>query len=86
MYGWTNTYNLTRSDFILLVKQKLIDAIHPHEGFAVSAKYFSLKCFSTIVIFHISSWLVDNTADIPSFESVSDIKALYIDKLGSLTT
>ena len=85
MYGWTNTYNLTRSDFILLVEHKLVDPIQPHEGFAVSAKCFSLKCFSKIVIFHFSSWLVDNSADILSFDSVSDIKVSYIDMRGSLT-
>ena len=51
----------------------------------MSVEYFSLKCHSKIITFHIPSWLVDNSADIPSFESVSDIKVLYIDILGSLT-
>ena len=72
--------------FMFLVKHKLVDPIQPHEGFTVSMKCFSLKCFSKIVTFHIFSWLVDNSADIPSFESVSDIKVSYIDMLGSLTT
>ena len=46
--------------FILLVKHKLVNPIQPHEGFTVSVKCFSLKCFTKIVTFHISSWLVDN--------------------------
>ena len=71
--------------FILLLKHELVDPIQPHHGFTVSVKCFSLKCFSKIVTFHISSWHVDNSTDIPSFESVSDIKVLYIDMFGSLT-
>ena len=71
--------------FILLVKHKLVDPIQSHEGFTMSVEYFSLKCFSKITTFHISSWLVDNSTDIPSFEPVSDIKVSYIDMLGSLT-
>ena len=71
--------------FILLVKHKLVDSIQPHEGFTMSVKCFSLKCFSKIITFHISSWLIDNSADITSFESISDIKVSYIDMLGSLT-
>ena len=71
--------------FILLVKHKLVDPIQPHEGFTMSVECFSLKCFSKIITFHISSWFVDNSADIPSFESVSDIKVSYVDMLGSLT-
>ena len=67
--------------FILLIKHKLVDFLQPHEGFAVSVKCFSLKCFSKIITFHISIWLVDNSADIPSSESVSDIKVLCIDTL-----
>ena len=72
--------------FILLVEHKLVDPIQPHQGITVSVKCFSLKCFSKIVTFHISSWLVDNSTDISSFESVSDIKVPYIDVLGSFTT
>ena len=72
--------------FILLVEHKLVDPIQPHQGFTVSVKCFSLKCFSKIVTFHISSWLVDNSTDIPSFESVSDIKVSYIDMFSSFTT
>ena len=72
--------------FILLVEHKLVDPIQPHEGFAVSVKWFSLKCFSKIVTFHIASWLVDNSTDVPSFESISDIKVSYIDMFRSLTT
>ena len=71
--------------FILLVKHKLVDPIQPHEGFTMSVECFSLKCFSKIITFHISSWLIDNPADIPCFESVNDIKVSYIDMLGSLT-
>ena len=71
--------------FILLVKHKLVDSIQPHESFTMSVECFSWKCLSKITTFHISSWLVDNSADIPSFESVSDIKVSYIDMLGSLT-
>ena len=71
--------------FILLVKHKLVDPIQSHEGFTMSVECFSLKCFSKIIIFHISSWLVDNSANILSFESFSDIKVSYIDMLGSLT-
>ena len=71
--------------FILLVEHKLVNPIQPHEGFAVSVKCFSLKCFSKIITFHILSWLVDNSADIPSFESVSDIKVSYVDMFGSFT-
>ena len=71
--------------FILLVKHKLVDPIQPHEGFAVGVKCFSLKCFSKIITFNISSWLVDNSANISSFESVSYIKVLYIEMLGSFT-
>ena len=67
--------------FILLVKHKLIDSLQPHEGFMMS-----VECYlSKIITFHISSWLVDNSADIPSFESVSDIKVSYVDILGSFT-
>ena len=70
---------------ILLVEHKIVDPIQPHQGFTVSVKYFFLKCLSKLITFHISSWLVDNSADIPSFESVSDIKVSYIDMLGSFT-
>ena len=71
---------------ILLVEHKLVDLIQPHEGFAVIVKCFSLKCFSKIITFNISSWFVDNSTDIPSFESVSDIKVSYVDMLHSFTT
>ena len=71
--------------FILLVKHKLVDPLQPHEGFTMSVECFSLKCLCKIITFSFSSWLVDNSADIPSFESVSDIKVSYIDMLGSLT-
>ena len=71
--------------FILLVKHKLVDPLQPHEGIVVGVKCLSLKCFTKIITFHNSSWPVDNSADIPSFESVSDIKVSYIDMLGSLT-
>ena len=71
--------------FILLVKHKLVDPIQPHEGFTMCVECFSLKCFSKITTFHISSWLVDNSADIPSFESVSDIIVLYVNMFGSFT-
>ena len=50
----------------------------------MSAEYFSLKCLDKIITFHISSWLVDNSADISGFESVSYIKVLHIDVFGTL--
>ena len=71
--------------FTLIVKHKLVDTIQPHQGFTMGMKCFSLKCFSKIITFHISSWFVDNSADIPSFESVSDIKVLYVDMFGLFT-
>ena len=72
--------------FILLIKHKLVDPIQPHESFTMCVEYFSLKCLRKIITFRISSWLVDNSADIPSLESVSDIKVSYVDMFGSFTT
>ena len=52
----------------------------------MSVECFFLKCLCEIITFNMSGWLVDNSADISSFESVSDIKVSYIDVLGSFTT
>ena len=69
--------------FIFLVKHMFIDPIQPHEIFPMSVKYLSLKCLSKIITYHISCWLVDNSADISGFEPVSYIKVLYVNVFGS---
>ena len=72
---------------ILLVKHMVVDPIQPHKSFTMSVECFSLKCLCKIITFHIPCWLVDdNSADILSFESVSDIKVSYIDVIGSFAT
>ena len=71
--------------FMLLVKHMFVDPIQPCKNFTMGVECFSLKCLRNIITFHISSWFVDNSADIPSFESVSNIKVSYLDMLGSLT-
>ena len=71
---------------ILLVKHMFVDPIQTHKSFTMSVECISLKCLCKIITFHISSWLVDNSADIPSFQSVSDIKLSYVDVLCSFTT
>ena len=73
--------------FIILVffiKHVFVDSIQPHENFAVSVKCLSLKCLGKITSFHISSWLVDNSADVSGFEFVSYIKVSYVNVFGSL--
>ena len=88
MYGWVGGLVLTISPVLismLLVKHKLVDPIQPHKNFTMSVECFSLTCLSKIIIFRISSWLVDNSVDIPSFESVSDIKVSYVDIFSSFT-
>ena len=55
-----------------------VDPIQPHEKFTMCVKCLFLKCRCKIITFHISCWLVDNSADFTGFESISYIKILYI--------
>ena len=71
---------------VFLVKYMFVDPIQPYESFTMSVKCISLKCLSKIITFHISSWLVDNSADVTIFESVSDIKILCVNMFSSFTT
>ena len=68
---------------VFLVKHMLIALIQPHKSFMMSVKCLLLKCLSKINTCYISSWLVDNSADISSFESISDIIVLYVNVFGS---
>ena len=40
----------------------------------MNIEWLTLKCLSKIITFHISSWLIDNSTDVSSFESISYIK------------
>ena len=71
---------------VFLVKHMLANPIQPHKSFMMSVECLSLKCLSKTIAFIISSWLVDNSIDVSSFESVSDTKLFYVDVLGSFTT
>ena len=71
---------------VFLVKHMLVDPIQPHKRFTMRVEYRPLLCLSKIIAFYISIWLVDKSTDVSSFESVNDIKVLYVDVLGSFTT
>ena len=64
----------------------LVKPIQPYKSFTMSVECLSLKWLTKIIAFYISSWLIDYSADVSTFESVSDIKVSYLDVLGSFTT
>ena len=68
---------------VFLVKHMFVDSIKPHESFVMSVKRLSLKFLSKIITFHISRWLVNNSADVSGFDLVSYIKVSYVIVFGS---
>ena len=66
---------------VFFVKHTFIDPIQPHESFAMSMKYLSLKYPSKIITFYISCLIIDNSTDVSGFESISYIKVTYVNVL-----
>ena len=53
------------------------NTIHFGQLQLVNAYDFSLNCLDEVIALHIFGWLVDNYANVPRNESISDIKVSY---------